>query len=98
MKLHMPLCTTLRSQFPRSHSCTGPARRIEGLVHRLPQSLVVACRGSTRAMASAGEGGKPALQKRSVVSSFLYKFVDENGERKAKVALFKRSGQVRTYQ
>ncbi|KAG6363695.1 hypothetical protein INS49_008796 [Diaporthe citri] len=49
-------------------------------------------------MASAGEGGKPALQKRSVVSSFLYKFVDENGERKAKVALFKRSGQVRTYQ
>ena len=49
-------------------------------------------------MASAGESGKPALQKRSVVSSFLYKFVDENGERKAKVALFKRSGQVRTYQ
>ncbi|KAI3397300.1 hypothetical protein diail_11032 [Diaporthe ilicicola] len=49
-------------------------------------------------MASAGEDGKPALQKRSVVSSFLYKFVDENGERKAKVALFKRSGQVRTYQ
>ncbi|KAJ0119829.1 translation initiation factor eIF-2B [Diaporthe amygdali] len=49
-------------------------------------------------MASAGDGGKPALQKRSVVSSFLYKFVDEDGERKAKVALFKRSGQVRTYQ
>lgn len=49
-------------------------------------------------MASAGEGGKPPLQKRSVVSSFLYKFVDENGERKAKVALFKRSGKVRTYQ
>lgn len=57
---------------------------------------MLARRGST--MASAGEGGKPALQKRSVVSSFLYKFVDENGERKAKVALFKRSGQVRTYQ
>lgn len=49
-------------------------------------------------MATAADGGKPALQKRSVVSSFLYKFVDENGERKAKVALFKRSGQVRTYQ
>lgn len=49
-------------------------------------------------MASVGDGGKLALQKRSVVSSFLYKFVDENGERKAKVALFKRSGQVRTYQ
>ncbi|KAL1859781.1 hypothetical protein Daus18300_009371 [Diaporthe australafricana] len=49
-------------------------------------------------MASAGEGAKPALQKRSVVSSFLYKFVDENGERKPKVALFKRSDQVRTYQ
>ncbi|ROV91733.1 hypothetical protein VPNG_09963 [Cytospora leucostoma] len=38
------------------------------------------------------------LQKRSVVSSFLYKFVDEDGQRKARVALFKRSGQVRTYQ
>ncbi|POS69611.1 translation initiation factor eIF-2B [Diaporthe helianthi] len=49
-------------------------------------------------MASAREAGKPALQQRPVVSSFLYKFVDENGERKAKVALFKRSGQVRTYQ
>lgn len=98
MKLYMPLCTTLRSQFPYRHFCTGPSRRIEGLIHRVPQSLVVARRGSTRAMASAGEGGKPALQKRSVVSSFLYKFVDENGERKAKVALFKRSGKVRTYQ
>lgn len=40
---------------------------------------------------------KPPLKKRSVVSSFLYKFVDENGERRPKVALFKRSGQVRTY-
>lgn len=46
-------------------------------------------------MSTASE--KPPLKKRSVVSSFLYKFVDENGERKPKVALFKRSGQVRTY-
>ncbi|ROV92150.1 hypothetical protein VSDG_07551 [Cytospora chrysosperma] len=42
--------------------------------------------------------GKPPLEKRSVVSSFLYKFVDENGQVKPKVALFKRSGQVRSYQ
>lgn len=40
---------------------------------------------------------RPPLEKRAVVSSFLYKFVDENGERRPKVALFKRSGQVRTY-
>lgn len=45
----------------------------------------------------AQSGGKPSLMKRSVVSSFLYKFVEENGERKAKIALFKRSGKVRTY-
>lgn len=53
----------------------------------------------TRDMAttiSAGNGKSP-LEKRSVVSSFLYKFVQENGQRKAKIALFKRSGQVRTY-
>lgn len=96
MTLHLPLCTTLRSQFPCRRSCTGPARRIQSLLHGIPRLSVVARRGST--MASPGEGGKPALQKRSVVSSFLYKFVDENGQRKAKVALFKRSGQVRTYQ
>lgn len=42
--------------------------------------------------------GKSPLEKRSVVSSFLYKFVDENGQVKPKVALFKRSGQVRSYQ
>lgn len=41
---------------------------------------------------------KPPLEKRAVVSSFLYKFVQENGQTKPKVALFKRSGQVRTYQ
>lgn len=41
---------------------------------------------------------KPPLKKRAVVSSFIYKFTtDENGDRKAKVALFKRSGHVRTY-
>ncbi|CAN8098534.1 unnamed protein product [Discula destructiva] len=44
-----------------------------------------------------GNGSKPPLMKRSVVSSFLYKFVEENGQRKAKIALFKRSGKVRTY-
>lgn len=98
MKLYLPLCTTLCSPIPCRRSCIGPSRRIEASLHRLPQSLVVARRGFTRAMASASEGGKTALQKRSVVSSFLYKFVDENGERKAKVALFKRSGKVRTYQ
>lgn len=98
MKLPLPLCNNLRSQFPSRRSCTGPARRVEASLHRPSQSLATACRGSTRAMASAADGGKPVLQKRSVVSSFLYKFVDENGERKAKVALFKRSGQVRTYQ
>lgn len=49
-------------------------------------------------MATGGDnGGKPSLMKRSVVSSFLYKFTVENGERKAKVALFKRSDKVRTY-
>ena len=37
------------------------------------------------------------LMKRAVVSSFLYKFVGENGQRQAKVALFKRSDKVRTY-
>lgn len=42
--------------------------------------------------------GKSPLMKRAVVSSFLYKFVNENGQLKPKVALFKRSGQVRTYQ
>lgn len=50
------------------------------------------------ASAKGNSGSKPPLMKRAVVSSFLYKFVQENGERKAKVALFKRSGQVRTYQ
>lgn len=44
-----------------------------------------------------GSSSKPPLKKRAVVSSFLYKFVQEDGQRKAKVALFKRSGQVRTY-
>ncbi|KAJ4393826.1 hypothetical protein N0V93_003041 [Gnomoniopsis smithogilvyi] len=49
-------------------------------------------------MATDGDNnGKPPLMKRSVVSSFLYKFTKENGERKAKIALFKRSGKVRTY-
>lgn len=47
--------------------------------------------------ADTSSSSKGPLLKRSVVSSFLYKFVQENGERKAKVALFKRSGQVRTY-
>lgn len=98
MKLHLPLCTVPRSQFACRRSCTGPARRVEASLHRTTQSFLVSPRGPTRAMASAGEGGKPALQKRSVVSSFLYKFVEDNGERKAKVALFKRSGKVRTYQ
>ncbi|EON97214.1 putative translation initiation factor eif-2b subunit family protein [Phaeoacremonium minimum UCRPA7] len=41
---------------------------------------------------------KPPLKKRSVVSSFIYKYVDENGERKPKVALFRRSDKVNTYQ
>lgn len=44
-----------------------------------------------------GSSSKPPLKKRAVVSSFLYKFVHEDGQRKAKIALFKRSGQVRTY-
>lgn len=91
-----PLCIVSRTQVPCRLACTGPARRIQASLHRIPLSLLGARCVST--MASAGEGGKPALQKRSVVSSFLYKFVDENGERKAKIALFKRSGQVRTYQ
>lgn len=92
----MTLCAISRTQFPGRFSCTGPARQIQASLYRSPRSLVDVRCGST--MASAGKTGKQALQKRSVVSSFLYKFVDENGERKAKVALFKRSGQVRTYQ
>lgn len=64
-------------------------------------SLLVRMMATTTAnpssSSSSGDSSKPPLKKRSVVSSFLYKFVDENGERKPKVALFKRSGQVRTY-
>lgn len=40
---------------------------------------------------------KAPLVKRSVVSSFLYKFTEEDGQVKPKIALFKRSGKVRTY-
>ncbi|KAF3761422.1 nagb/rpia/CoA transferase-like protein [Cryphonectria parasitica EP155] len=53
--------------------------------------------GTNNQSGAASSGNKPPLQKRSVVSSFLYKFSQENGEPRAKVALFKRSGQVRTY-
>lgn len=48
--------------------------------------------------ASDNDNGNTPLEKRSVVSSFLYKFVHEEGQVKPKVALFKRSGQVRSYQ
>lgn len=61
-------------------------------------SLGLTRHNSNMTSAQGTSGSKPPLQKRAVVSSFLYKFVQENGERKAKVALFKRSGQVRTYQ
>lgn len=56
--------------------------------------LTLTCNMAT---AASPDGAKPPLKKRSVVSSFLYKFVQEDGQPKAKVALFKRSGQVRTY-
>ncbi|ROV89706.1 hypothetical protein VMCG_10340 [Cytospora schulzeri] len=54
--------------------------------------------GSGSGSGGDNDNGKPPLQKRSVVSSFLYKFIEENGQVKPKVALFKRSGQVRSYQ
>ncbi|PSR82678.1 hypothetical protein BD289DRAFT_437063 [Coniella lustricola] len=46
---------------------------------------------------AASSTTKQQLERRAVVSSFLYKFTQENGQKKAKVALFKRSTQVRTY-
>lgn len=45
----------------------------------------------------SNHGARPSLMKRSVVSSFIYKFSPENGQRKPKIALFRRSGKVRTY-
>lgn len=63
-----------------------------------PSSMASTGGSDSRRSESRSRDHDAPLQKRSVVSSFLYKFVDEDGQRKARVALFKRSGQVRTYQ
>lgn len=96
MMLHLPSYTT--RCFIRPHAVKVS----------YPSSLIFS-RLASRMASSTGNGGggnnnnnnpnnKPPLEKRAVVSSFLYKFVQENGQTKPKVALFKRSGQVRTYQ
>lgn len=41
---------------------------------------------------------KQPLKKRDVVSSFIFKNVKEHGQRKPRVALFRRSNKVNTYQ
>lgn len=50
-------------------------------------------------MSSQAEPKQPQIKKRAVVSSFIFQFPD-TGESKAKarVALFKRSDKVNTYQ
>lgn len=77
-------------------SLVGALLRRDTCTHILS---LTSTRKSSNMVTSGDESSssKLPLHKRSVVSSFLYKFVQEDGERKAKVALFKRSGQVRTY-
>ncbi|KAI1112251.1 hypothetical protein F5Y14DRAFT_422610 [Nemania sp. NC0429] len=61
------------------------------LTHRLNYAQI----GGARAMAASGE--TPTVKKRVVAGSFLFKF--PNGDHKqARVALFRRSGKVSTYQ
>lgn len=40
----------------------------------------------------------PELKRRAVAGSFILKFPDGRMDQKPKVALFRRSGEVRTYQ
>ncbi|KAI1501346.1 translation initiation factor eIF-2B subunit family protein [Biscogniauxia marginata] len=59
----------------------------------------MASSGADRAAASPTEASRPAsgIKKRAVVGSFLFK-IPHGDEKQARVALFRRSGDVRTYQ
>lgn len=70
--------------------------RLEFICTPARTTFSMSAKGRSRS-ASSESRSKTPLVKRSVVSSFLYRFTREDGELKAKVALFKRSGQVRTY-
>ncbi|KAI0505735.1 hypothetical protein F5B22DRAFT_626635 [Xylaria bambusicola] len=52
---------------------------------------------STRAMATASDEQKAPLEERTVAGSFLFK-IPNGDDKQAKVALFRRSSKVRTYQ
>lgn len=95
-RLALKASCTLHLSRPRSTRPTAQLRLHARINTSLHPSLGLI---SVRSMATAArsDNGKPPLMKRSVVSSFLYKFVEEDGQRKAKIALFQRSGQVRTY-
>ena len=76
-----------------------PSQLVFGVrYHPLLYPLLKTRRDQPRRTFAAMATEKPPLKKRSVVSSFIYKYVDENGERKPKVALFRRSDKVNTYQ
>lgn len=42
--------------------------------------------------------GTTVLKKRAVAGSFLFRYIDDGSGKKPQVALFRRSGEVRTYQ
>lgn len=74
-----------------------PLRAVVTSTRRLASSILHPRYSQARA-ASGSSTAKQQLEKRPVVSSFLYKYVREKGQLRAKIALFKRSAQVRTYQ
>ena len=74
-------------------------RQLRCLCHLSPQPttrLSYARRMITRAMATA-TGKKTSVKERTVAGSFLFK-IPNGDDKQAKVALFRRSSKVRTYQ
>ncbi|KAI0201602.1 hypothetical protein F4808DRAFT_424498 [Astrocystis sublimbata] len=82
----------------RAVSLTRPRSSHQVLHHLCPQPLTrlsPAWRIAARAMATSGETS--TVKKRAVAGSFIFK-IPNGDDRQAKVALFRRSSEVRTYQ
>jgi hypothetical protein len=90
---HLPYKLQLTSHQPKGSGLIHDTRAL-----LLQSRHILTSKTQRRKMASSGHQPSTPLKQRAVSGSFIIKYPDDGEDGRPKVALFKRSGKVRTYQ